>query len=63
MVLMLALCAVAVVVSGPLAETVGDIVGLGGTAVAVWNLAKWPVIALVFMLMLALLFYAAPASA
>ena len=33
MVLLLALCAVAVVVTGPLAQTVGDVVGLGGTAV------------------------------
>jgi membrane protein len=60
MVLLLALCAVAVVVTGPLAHTVGDLVGLGATAVAIWNIAKWPVIAIVFMLMLALLFYAAP---
>jgi membrane protein len=60
MVLMLALCAVAVVVTGPLAETVGDVVGLGSTAVAIWNIAKWPVIAIVFMAMLAFLFYAAP---
>lgn len=60
MILMLALCAVAVVVTGPLAETVGDVVGLGSSAVAVWNIAKWPVIAIVFMAMLAFLFYAAP---
>jgi len=60
MVLLLALCAFAVVVTGPLAQTVGDVVGLGSTAVTVWNIAKWPVIALVFMVMLALLFYAAP---
>jgi membrane protein len=60
MVLALALCAVAVVVTGPLAQTVGDVVGLGSTAVTVWNIAKWPVIALVFMVMLALLYYAAP---
>jgi membrane protein len=60
MVLALALCAVAVVVSGPLAQTVGNVVGLGDTAVTVWNIAKWPVIAIVFMLMLALLYYAAP---
>ncbi|MEY2443159.1 MAG: rane protein, partial [bacterium] len=56
MVLLLALCAVAVVVTGPLAHTVGDLVGLGGTAVAIWNIAKWPVIALVFVVMLALLY-------
>ena len=60
MTLLLALCAVAVVVSGPLAETVGDVVGLGSTAVAVWNIVKWPVIGVIFMTMLALLYYAAP---
>ena len=60
MVLMLALCALAVVVTGPLAETIGGVVGLGSTAVGVWNIAKWPVIAIVFMAMLAFLFYVAP---
>jgi len=60
MVLLLAMCAVAVVVTGPLAKTAGDVVGLGDTAVTVWNIAKWPVIAIVFMVMLALLYYAAP---
>ena len=60
MVLLLALCAVAVVVTGPLARTVGDVVGFGDTAVTVWNIAKWPVIAIVVMVMLAFLYYAAP---
>jgi len=60
MVLLVAICAVAVVISGPLAKTVGDIVGLGDTAVMVWNIAKWPVIALIFMTVLAFLYYAAP---
>jgi membrane protein len=60
MVLLLALCALAVVVTGPLAEADGDVVGLGGAAVAVWDIAKWPVIAIVFMVMLAFLYYAAP---
>ena len=60
MVLLLAVCAIAVVVTGPLAESVGDLVGLGSTAVSVWDIAKWPVIALIFMAMLAFLYYAAP---
>jgi membrane protein len=60
MVLLLALCALAVVLTGPLAQSVGDLVGLGSTAVAIWNIAKWPVIAAIFMTMLALLYYAAP---
>jgi len=60
MVLLVAICALAVAISGPLAKTVGDIVGLGDTAVTVFNIAKWPVIAVIFMLMLAFLYYAAP---
>jgi membrane protein len=60
MVLLLALCALAVVLTGPLAQSAGDLVGLGSTAVAGWNIAKWPVIAVIFMTMLALLYYAAP---
>jgi membrane protein len=60
MTLLLAACALAVVVTGPLAERVGDVVGAGSAAVTAWDIAKWPAIALIFMLMLALLFYAAP---
>jgi membrane protein len=60
MVLLVALCAVAIVVSGPLAQRVGDIVGAGSTTVTIWNIAKWPAIAVVFMTMLGLLYYAAP---
>ena len=60
LVLLVALCAVATAVSGPLAETVGDLVGLGDTAVTVWGIAKWPVIAAIFMTMLAFLYYVAP---
>lgn len=60
MVLLLALAAVAVVVTGPLAEAVGDAVGLGSTAVTVWDIAKWPVLILVVMTIVSVLYYAAP---
>ena len=60
LVLLVAACAVAVAVSGPLAKTVGDLIGAGDTAVTIWGIVKWPVIALVFMVMLAFLYYAAP---
>jgi membrane protein len=60
MVLLLALVLIALVISGPLAQAVGDQIGLGGTAVTVWNIAKWPVLALIFVLMLAILYYASP---
>ncbi|HEY3190430.1 MAG TPA: YihY/virulence factor BrkB family protein [Solirubrobacteraceae bacterium] len=60
MTLLLALVLIALVVSGPLAEAIGKQIGLGGTAVTVWNIAKWPVLAFVVSLMLAVLYYAAP---
>jgi membrane protein len=60
MILLLALCAIAVVVTGPLAEQVGGVVGAGDAAVTAWDIAKWPVIALVVVTMFAILYWAAP---
>ena len=54
------LSALAVVVTGGLAEQVGNLVGLGDTAVTVWGIAKWPVLLLVVSLMFAILYWAAP---
>jgi membrane protein len=52
--------AVIVVFTGPLAEQLGRLVGAGGVAVTVWGIAKWPVLALVVALMLAILYWASP---
>jgi membrane protein len=57
---LLALSTIAVVLTGGLAEKVGNVVGLGSTAVTVWNIAKWPVLLLVVSFMFALLYWAAP---
>ena len=59
-VLLAALVVVALIVSGPVAEAVGNAVGLGDTAVLVWQIAKWPVMLLVVMFMLAGLYWSAP---
>jgi membrane protein len=48
------------VVTGPAAEVVGETIGLGSTAVMVWNLAKWPVLLGVVVLIVALLYYTTP---
>jgi len=58
--ILLTASALAVVLTGPLAQRVGDIVGLGSTAVTVWNIAKWPVLVLIVSFMIALLYYASP---
>jgi membrane protein len=52
--------AIAVVVSGGLADQFGNLLGVGDTAVTVWNIAKWPVIVLLVSLMLSILYYAMP---
>ncbi|MFL5835482.1 MAG: YihY/virulence factor BrkB family protein [Solirubrobacteraceae bacterium] len=58
--LMLAIVAIGVTVTGGLADQVGKLLGIGGTAVTVWDIVKWPVILLVVMTMLAVLYWAAP---
>ncbi len=60
LVLMLALVVVGLVVSGPLAEAIGSAIGLGSTAVTAWQWAKWPVLLVMVMVMLAILYYASP---
>jgi membrane protein len=57
---LLAISALAVVLTGGIAKAVGDLIGLGDTAVSAWNIAKWPVLLLVVSFMFALLYWAAP---
>lgn len=52
--------AVIVVFTGGLAEQVGSAIGLGSTAVTVWNIAKWPVLLILVSLMFAILYWASP---
>jgi membrane protein len=60
LILLVALSAIAVVVTGPLAEQVGNLFGVGSTAVTIWDIAKWPVIVVTVITMLAMLYYGAP---
>ena len=56
----LALGAVAVVVTGPVAQRAGDLLGIGSAAVTAWEIAKWPALVVLFGLLLSILYYAAP---
>ncbi|GAA1755592.1 YihY/virulence factor BrkB family protein [Streptomonospora arabica] len=60
MVILLTAAAVAVVVTGGLAEQAGRLLGLGPVAVLAWRIAKWPVLLLVVVFMIALLYWASP---
>lgn len=59
-VLALAALALALVLTGPVVRAVADPLGIGSTAVDLWNVAKWPVMAAIFVLMIDLLYYASP---
>lgn len=48
------------VVSGPVARSVGDVLGLGDAALTVWNIAKWPVLLVLVGLLVAVLYYVTP---
>ncbi|MEL4357992.1 MULTISPECIES: YihY/virulence factor BrkB family protein [unclassified Luteococcus] len=51
---------VAMVVSGPIAEAVGNVIGLGSQAVMLWGIVKWPVMLLLVVLMVAVLYHFTP---
>ena len=58
--ILLVAAAVIVVVTGGLAQQIGNVLGLGSTAVTVWDIAKWPVLLIIIGLILAILFWASP---
>ena len=60
MVILMVACGLAVVVTGGLADQVGKLLGIGHTAVQVWDIAKWPVLVVLVSCMVAVLYWAAP---
>ena len=58
--LMLAIVVLGLIVSGPLATAIGNAVGVGDTALTIFNIAKWPLLLVIVAVMLAVLYYAAP---
>jgi len=57
---LMAIIAVAMVLSGPVAEAIGETIGLSEVTVTIWNIAKWPVIVVLVALTIAILYYATP---
>lgn len=60
MLLVAVVMAILLVVSGPVAQAIGDAVGLGSAAVTVWNIAKWPVLVVFAVVLIAVLYYGTP---
>jgi membrane protein len=60
MVLLVALLALGLVLTGPIVDAIAGPVGLDSTAVTLWNVLKWPVMVAVFVLMISVLYYLSP---
>ncbi|MBD5786016.1 YihY/virulence factor BrkB family protein [Cellulosimicrobium terreum] len=50
----------ALVLSGPFARTIGELIGLGPTAVTVWGVLKWPVVLALVVILVAILYHVTP---
>ncbi|BAH51464.1 YihY/virulence factor BrkB family protein [Rhodococcus opacus] len=57
---LVALAALMLAISGPVARSVGDAIGFGDTALTVWNIARWPFILGVVIVAVAILYYVTP---
>ncbi|WOF21638.1 YihY/virulence factor BrkB family protein [Microbacterium betulae] len=57
---LIAVAAILLVISGPIAQAVGEMLGVGETGLLVWQIAKWPVLAFIVVLVLAILYYFTP---
>ena len=60
MLVLLTITSLAIVFTGPVAQEIGNLIGLGDQFVDVWNIAKWPVLLLIVSFMLSLLYWACP---
>ncbi len=59
-VVLLTLSALAVILTGSLAGKVGNLIGVGSSAVQIWDIAKWPVMLVFVTVILSILYYAGP---
>ncbi|MEO5651917.1 MAG: YihY/virulence factor BrkB family protein [Marmoricola sp.] len=59
-VVLCALALVILIVSGPVATAVGNAIGIGDNLLLAWNYAKWPVLALIVMVIVAVLYHSTP---
>lgn len=58
--LLAAVVALLLAVSGPVAEAVGGYLGVGATGLTVWNIARWPVLLVLVVFGVAMLYYVSP---
>ncbi|MGN6425837.1 YihY/virulence factor BrkB family protein [uncultured Leifsonia sp.] len=57
---LVAIVAILLVVSGPIAEAIGRAIGLGEAAQVAWSILRWPLVIFALVLLVALLYTATP---
>ena len=60
MIILVALLALGLVLTGPMVAAVAKPLGVSSAGVEVWSIAKWPVMVVVFLVMVGVLYYASP---
>jgi membrane protein len=60
MVILVALLAVALVLTGPIVDQVAEPLGISSTVTDVWDIAKWPVMVVIVLAIIAVLYYSTP---
>lgn len=60
LVVLAAVAILALIVSGPITQSLGSALGLGPAAVLAWRIAKWPILLIVVLVIVATLYYATP---
>ncbi|MDQ3416853.1 MAG: YihY/virulence factor BrkB family protein [Actinomycetota bacterium] len=60
MIVLTAVVALSLVLTGPIVQAVAAPLGLGSTAVTIWDYAKWPVLVLIVLVITDVLYFAAP---
>jgi membrane protein len=59
-VLLVALLAVSLVLTGPIVDAVAGPLGISSTATTIWEIAKWPVMLAIVITIIAVLYYSTP---
>jgi membrane protein len=60
MVILVALLALALVLTGPIVDAVAGPLGISSTATTIWDIAKWPVMVAIVITIVAVLYYSTP---
>jgi membrane protein len=60
MIVVVAVVALGLILTGPIVQAVAEPIGVSDTAVDIWNVAKWPVLVAVVITMIDVLYYASP---